>query len=76
MGISIDRNLFGENLVIAVFALDVCGVAYRPTSGLYGFCKIIFLVAESVEVKCAPIREEDWNRLYNLGKAVAEAVKG
>ena len=34
------------------------------------------LVAESVEVKGAPIREEDWNRLYNLGKTVAEAVKG
>ena len=34
------------------------------------------LVAESVEVKGAPIREEDWDRLYNLGKAVAEAVKG
>lgn len=34
------------------------------------------LVADSVEVKGAPIREEDWDRLYNLGKAVAEAVKG
>ena len=34
------------------------------------------LVAESVEVKGAPIREEDWNKLYNLGKTVAEAVKG
>ncbi len=33
------------------------------------------LVADSVEVKGAPIREEDWDRLYNLGKAVAEAVK-
>ena len=34
------------------------------------------LVAESGEVKGAPIREEDWDKLYNLGKAVAEAVKG
>ena len=34
------------------------------------------LVAGSVEVKGAPIREEDWDKLYNLGKAVAEAVKG
>ena len=34
------------------------------------------LVAESVEVKGAPIREEDWDKLYNLGKTVAEAVKG
>ena len=34
------------------------------------------LVAESVEVKGAPIREEDWDKLYNLGKAVAEAIKG
>ena len=34
------------------------------------------LIAESVEVKGAPIREEDWDKLYNLGKAVAEAVKG
>ena len=34
------------------------------------------LVAESVEVKGAPIRDEDWDKLYNLGKAVAEAVKG
>ncbi len=33
------------------------------------------LVADSVEVKGAPIREEDWDRLYNLGKTVAEAVK-
>ena len=33
------------------------------------------LVAESVEVKGAPIREEDWDKLYNLGKAMAEAVK-
>ena len=34
------------------------------------------LVTESVEVKGAPIREEDWDKLYNLGKTVAEAVKG
>ena len=34
------------------------------------------LVAENVEVKGAPIREEDWDKLYNLGKAVAMAVKG
>lgn len=34
------------------------------------------LVADSVEVKGAPIREEDWDKLYNLGKTVAEAVKG
>ena len=34
------------------------------------------LVAESVEVKGAPVREEDWEKLYNLGKTVAEAVKG
>jgi len=34
------------------------------------------LVADSVEVKGAPIREEEWDKLYNLGKAVAEAVKG
>ena len=34
------------------------------------------LVADSVEVKGAPIREEDWDKLYNLGKAVAEVVKG
>ena len=34
------------------------------------------LVAESVEVKGAPIREEDWDKLYALGKTVAEAVKG
>ena len=34
------------------------------------------LVAENVEVKGAPIREEDWDKLYNLGKAVAEAIKG
>ena len=34
------------------------------------------LVADNVEVKGAPIREEDWDKLYNLGKAVAEAVKG
>ena len=34
------------------------------------------LIAESVEVKGAPIREEDWDKLYNLGKAVAMAVKG
>ena len=33
------------------------------------------LVADSVEVKGAPIREEDWDKLYNLGKAVAEAIK-
>ena len=33
------------------------------------------LVADNVEVKGAPIREEDWDKLYNLGKAVAEAVK-
>ena len=33
------------------------------------------LVAESVEVKGAPIREEDWDKLFNLGKTVAEAVK-
>ena len=33
------------------------------------------LVADSVEVKGAPIREEDWDKLYDLGKAVAEAVK-
>ena len=33
------------------------------------------LAAESVEVKGAPIREEDWDKLYELGKAVAEAVK-
>lgn len=33
------------------------------------------LVTDSVEVKGAPIREEDWDKLYNLGKAVAEAVK-
>ena len=33
------------------------------------------LVTESVEVKGAPIREEDWDKLYNLGKLVAEAVK-
>ena len=34
------------------------------------------LAAESVEVKGAPIREEDWDKLYNLGKAVAAAIKG
>ena len=34
------------------------------------------LAAESVEVKGAPIREEDWDKLYNLGQAVAAAVKG
>ncbi|MCR5646243.1 MAG: flavin reductase [Bacteroidales bacterium] len=34
------------------------------------------LVAESVEVKGAPIREEDWDKLYDLGKTVAAAVKG
>lgn len=34
------------------------------------------LVADSVEVKGAPIREEDWDKLYNLGKAMALAVKG
>ena len=33
------------------------------------------LVAENVEVKGAPIREEDWDKLYNLGKTVAEAIK-
>ena len=33
------------------------------------------LVADSVEVKGAAIREEDWDKLYNLGKAVAEAIK-
>ena len=33
------------------------------------------LVVESVEVQGAPIREEDIDRLYNLGKAIAEAVK-
>ena len=33
------------------------------------------LVADSVEVKGAPIREEDWNKLYELGKTVAEAIK-
>lgn len=33
------------------------------------------LAAESVEVKGAPIREEDIERLYNLGKTIAEAVK-
>ena len=33
------------------------------------------LVAESIEVKGAPIREEDWDKLYNLGKTVADAVK-
>ena len=33
------------------------------------------LVVESVEVQGAPIREEDIERLYNLGKAIAEAVK-
>lgn len=32
------------------------------------------LVADSVEVKGAPIREEDIERLYNLGKAIAEAM--
>lgn len=32
------------------------------------------LVAENVEVKGAPIREEDWDKLYNLGKTVAEAI--
>ena len=32
-------------------------------------------MADSVEVKGAPIREEDWDKLYNLGKAVAKAVK-
>jgi len=34
------------------------------------------LVSDNVEVKGAPIREEDWDKLYNLGKAVAEAIKG
>ena len=33
------------------------------------------LVADNVEVKGAPIREEDWDKLYNLGKAVAMSVK-
>ena len=33
------------------------------------------LVAENIEVKGAAIREEDWDKLYNLGKAVAEAIK-
>lgn len=32
------------------------------------------LVTESVEVKGAPIREDDVERLYNLGKAMAEAM--
>lgn len=31
--------------------------------------------AESVEVKGAPYRQEDVERLYNLGKAIGEAVK-
>jgi hypothetical protein len=30
---------------------------------------------ESVEVKGAPYRDEDVERLYNLGKAIGEAVK-
>ena len=30
---------------------------------------------ESVEVKGAPCRQEDVERLYNLGKAIGEAVK-
>ena len=34
------------------------------------------LVTDNVEVKGAPIREEDWDKLYNLGKSIAEAVKG
>ena len=34
------------------------------------------LAAESVEVKGAPIREEDIEKLFNLGKAIGEAVKG
>ncbi len=34
------------------------------------------LVSDNVEVKGAPIREEDIDKLYNLGKAVAEATKG
>ena len=34
------------------------------------------LVSDNVEVKGAPIREEDIEKLYNLGKAVAEAMKG
>ncbi len=34
------------------------------------------MVAENVEVKGTPIREEDRDKLYNLGKAVAEAIKG
>jgi flavorubredoxin len=34
------------------------------------------LVSDNVEVKGAPIREEDWDKLYNLGKAVAEVIKG
>ena len=33
------------------------------------------LVADSVEVKGAAIREEDWDKLYNLGKTVAENIK-
>ena len=33
------------------------------------------LVTESVEVKGAPIRKDDIDRLYNLGKTIAEAVK-
>ena len=32
------------------------------------------LVADSVEVKGAAIREEDWDKLYNLGEAVAKAI--
>ena len=34
------------------------------------------LVAESVEVKGAPIRDEDIDRLYGLGKTLASAIKG
>jgi len=33
------------------------------------------LVADSVEVKGAPIREEDCDRLYHLGKSIAEAIR-
>ena len=34
------------------------------------------MVSENVEVKGAPIRNDDIDKLYNLGKEVAEAVKG
>lgn len=33
------------------------------------------LVAESVEVKGAPIREDDIERLYNLGREMAQSIK-